>query len=169
LSRFGLYLIPTEEKKASKTSEQHEEHLRKILERLRSEMLYAKLEKYEFWLDSVSFLEQVISRKGVVVDLEKVKAVVEWTRPTSVFEIQSFLGLVGYYRRFIKGFSKLLGPLTALTRKNAHFVWMNECEQCFQELKRRLVTIPVLALPTKSDNFVEYSDASKKGLGCVLM
>ena len=94
---------------------------------------------------------------------------VEWTRPTSVFEIRSFLGLASYYRCFIEGFSKLSGPLTALTRKNARFVWTDECEQCFQELKRRLVTAPVLALPTESGIFVTYSDASKKGLGCVLM
>jgi hypothetical protein len=80
-----------------KTSEEHEEHLRKILKRLRSKKLYAKLEKCEFWLDSVSFLRHVISGKGVAVDPEKVKAVVEWTRPTSVFEIWSFLGLASYY------------------------------------------------------------------------
>jgi hypothetical protein len=101
------------------------------LERLRSEKLYAKLEKCEFWLDSVSFLRHVISGKGVAVDPEKVKAVVEWTRPTNVFEIRSFFGLASYYRRFIEGFSKLSGPLTALTRKNARFVWTDECEQCF--------------------------------------
>jgi hypothetical protein len=95
--------------------------------------------------------------------------VVEWTRPTSVFEIRSFLGLAGYYRRFIEGFSKLSEPLTTLTRKNARFIWTDECEQSFQELKRRLVTAPVLALPMKSGNFVVYSDASKKGLGCMLM
>jgi hypothetical protein len=117
----------------------------------------------------VSFLGHVISGKGVAVDPEKVKAVVEWTRPTSVFEIRSFLGLAGYYRCFIEGFSKLSGPLTALTKKNARFVWTDECEQCFQELKRRLVTAPVLALPMEFGNFVVYSDASKKGLGCVLM
>jgi hypothetical protein len=111
----------------------------------------------------------VISCEAVAVDLEKVKAMVEWTRPTSLFEIRSFLGLAGYYRRFIEGFLKLSGPLTALTRKNARFVWTDECEQCFQELKRRLVTAPVLALPTEFGNFVVYSDASKKGLGCVLM
>jgi hypothetical protein len=86
-----------------------------------------------------------------------------------MFEIQSFLGLTGYYRRFIEGFSKLSGPLTALTRKNARFVWTDECKQSFQELKRRLVTAPVLALPMESGNFVVYSDASKKGLGCILM
>jgi hypothetical protein len=101
----------------SKTLEEHNEHLRKVLERLRSEKLYAKLEKCEFWLDSVSFLGHVISGEGVAVDSEKVKAVVEWTRPTSVFEIRSFLGLAGYYRRFIEGFSKLSRPLTALTQK----------------------------------------------------
>jgi hypothetical protein len=145
------------------------EHLRKTLERLRNEKLYAKLEKYEFWLDSMSFLGHVISGEGVAVDLEKAKAVVEWTRSTSVFKIRSFLRLAGYYRHFIEGFSKLSRPLTALTRKNARFVWMDECEQCFQELKRRLVTAPVLALPTKSSNFVMYSDPSNKGLGYMLM
>jgi hypothetical protein len=80
-----------------------------------------------------------------------------------------FLGLAGYYRRFIEGFSKLSWLLSALTRKNTRFVWTDECERCFQELKRRLVTAPVLALPTESGNFVVYSNASKKGLGCILM
>jgi hypothetical protein len=120
----------------SRMSEEHEEHLRKALERLRREKLYAKLEKCKFWLDSMSFLGHVISGEGVAVDPKKVKAVVEWTRPTSVFEIQSFLRLAGYYRHFIEGFSKLSEPLTALTWKNARFVWTNECEQSFQELKR---------------------------------
>jgi hypothetical protein len=86
-----------------------------------------------------------------------------------VFEIRSFLELASYYRRFIEGFLKLSKPLTALTRKNAHFVWTDECKQSFQELKRLLLTIPVLALPTESGNFVVYSNASKKGLGCMLM
>jgi hypothetical protein len=153
----------------SRMSEEHEEHMWKALERLWREKLYAKLEKYEFWLDSVSFLGHMISGEGVAVDPEKVKAMVEWTRPTSVFEIRSFLELIGYYRHFIKGFLKLSGPLTALTRKNACFVWTDECEQCFQELKRRLVTAPVLPLPTKFGNFIVYNDTFKKDLGCVLM
>jgi hypothetical protein len=153
----------------SRTPEKHEEHLRKALERLRGEKLYVKLEKCEFWLDSVSFLGHVIFGERAAVDPEKVKVVMEWTRPTSVFEIWSFLGLVGYYPRFIKGFSKMSKPLTALTRKNACFVWTDECEQSFQELKRQLVTALVLALPTESGNFVVYSDTSKKGLGCILM
>ena len=83
----------------------------------------------------MSFIEHAISGEGVAVDPEKVKAVVKWTIPTSVFEIQSFLGLAGYYQRFIEGFSKLSGPLIALTRKNPHFVWTDECEQCFKKLK----------------------------------
>jgi hypothetical protein len=153
----------------SRMSEEHEEHLQKALERHRREKLYAKLKKCEFWLDSMSFLGHVIFGEGVAVDPEKVKVMVEWTRPTSVFEIWSFLGLAGYYQRFIEGFSKLSGPLTTLTRKNARFVWTDECDQCFQELKRRLVTAPVLALPTESGNFIVCSDTSKKGLCCVLM
>jgi hypothetical protein len=126
-------------------------------------------EKCEFWLDSVSFLGPVNSGEGVVVDPEKVKAVVEWTRPISLFEVRSLLGLGDYYRRFIEGFSKLLAPLIALTKKNACYVWMNECEHSFQELKRRLVTTLVLALPTKYGNLIVYSDASRKGLGWVLI
>jgi hypothetical protein len=153
----------------SKTLEEHEEHLQKALERLRREQLFVKLEKCEFWLDSVSFLEHMIFGEGVAVDLEKVKAVVEWTRPSSVFKIQSFLGLAGRYQSFIEGFSKLSGQLTTLTKKNAHFVWMDECEHSFQELKKRLAIALVLALPTESSNFVVYSDAFKKSLGCMLM
>jgi hypothetical protein len=120
----------------SKMLEEHEEHLRKALERLEREQLYAKLEKCEFWLDSMSFLEHMISSIVIAVDPENVKAVVEWTRPTSMFKIQSFLGLIGYCRRFIKGFSKLSRPLTALTKKNACFIWTDECEHSFQELKK---------------------------------
>ena len=134
--------------------EEHKKHLRKALEKVKREKLYARLEKCEFWLDSMSFLGHVLSSEGVAVDPEKVKVVVEWTRPTHVFEIRSFLGLAGYYRYFIEGFFKLSGPFTGLTRKNARFVWMDECEQCFQKLKRRLVTAPELALPMKSSDFV---------------
>jgi hypothetical protein len=146
-----------------------EKHLRKALERVRREQLYAKLNKCNFWLDNLSFLGHMISEEGVVVNSEKVKVVVEWTRPINMFEIQSFLGLPGYYRHFIEGFSKLSRPLTALTKMNAIYVWTDECEKSFQELKKRLITAPVLALPTRSSNFVVYSDTSKKGLGCVLM
>jgi hypothetical protein len=153
----------------SKTLDEHDEHLWKALERLRREQLYAKLEKCEFWLDSMSFLEHVISSEGVAFNLEKVKAVVEWTRPINMFEVKRFLGLACYYQRFIEGFLKLSAALTALTKKNARYVWTDECKHSFQELKRGLVTAPVLALPMESGNFILYSNASRKGLGCVLM
>jgi hypothetical protein len=110
-----------------------------------------------------------VNNNGLVVDPSKVKVVVEWERSTSILEIQSFLGLARYYRRFIEGFSSLLGPFIALTRKNAPSFWNDECEASFQELKQRLVTAPVLTLPMEFVGYVVYIDASKKGLGCILM
>jgi hypothetical protein len=95
--------------------------------------------------------------------------VLKWERPTNVTEIRSFLGLGGYYRRFIEGFSTIASPLTKLTRKEVRFVWSEECETSFQELKERLISASVLALPSGTEGFVVYSDASKRGLGCVLM
>src|SRR5262249_44456711 len=147
----------------------HREHLRFVLETLRTHQLYAKFSKCEFWLDSVPFLGHIISAEGVAVDPSKVQAVLEWKVPTTPTEVRSFLGLVGYYRRFIQDFSSLASPLTHLTRKNVKFVWSSDCEQSFQELKRRLTSAPVLSLPDDSGGFVVYTDASLLGLGCVLM
>ncbi|KAL0536750.1 hypothetical protein IC582_025710 [Cucumis melo] len=149
--------------------ESHEEHLRIVLQTLRDKQLYAKFSKCEFWLEQVVFLGHVVSAKGVSVDPQKVEAVVNWERPTSATEVRSFLGLAGYYRRFIEDFSRLALPLTALTRKNAKFEWSDKCEQSFQELKKRLVTAPILALPVTGKDYVIYCDASRLGLGCVLM
>uniref|UniRef100_A0A2N9FVM9 RNA-directed DNA polymerase n=1 Tax=Fagus sylvatica TaxID=28930 RepID=A0A2N9FVM9_FAGSY len=153
----------------SKSKEDHERHLRLVLQVLKEKKLYAKLKKCEFWLDSVAFLGHVISKDGISVDPKKVEAVVEWNRPNNVTEIRSFLGLAGYYRRFVEGFSRLAVPLTRLTQKGVKFEWSEECEQSFQELKRRLVSAPILTIPDGSGGLVIYSDASKKGLGCVLM
>jgi len=94
---------------------------------------------------------------------------VNWGRPTNATEISSFLGLAGYYRRFVEGFSRILALLTRLTQKNAKFEWTEECERSFQELKTRLTSAPILAIPNGSEGFVIYSDASCKGLGCVLL
>ncbi|KAL0549531.1 hypothetical protein IC582_014016 [Cucumis melo] len=146
-----------------------EEHLRIVLQTLRDKQLYARFSKCEFWLEQVVFLGHVVSAKGVSVDPQKVEAVVNWERPTSATEVRSFLGLAGYYRRFIKDFSRLALPLTALTRKNAKFEWSHKCEQSFQKLKKRLVTTPILALPVTGKDYVIYCDASRLGLGCVLM
>ncbi|MCI55318.1 RNA-directed DNA polymerase (Reverse transcriptase), partial [Trifolium medium] len=93
-----------------------------------------------FWMKEISFLGHVISSEGIDVDPAKVEAVLQWSTPESVTEIRSFLGLAGYYRRFIEGFSKLAMPLNQLTRKNQVFVWDKNCEESFQELKRRLTT-----------------------------
>ncbi|CAL2228612.1 unnamed protein product [Prunus armeniaca] len=153
----------------SRTGEGHKKHLRLVLKTLRRKQLYAKLSKCQFWLDRVDFLGHVISVEGIYVDPRKVEAVVNWVQPISVTEIRSFLGLAGYYRRFVEGFSSIAAPLTRLTRKDVKFKWTEECEQGFQELKKRLTTAPILALPDNSRNFVIYSDASLQGLGCVLM
>ncbi|KAA0049993.1 putative polyprotein [Cucumis melo var. makuwa] len=149
--------------------EAHEEHLRIVLQILRDKQLYAKFSKCEFWLEQVVFFGHVVSAKGVSVDPQKLEAVVNWERPTSATEVRSFLGLAGYYRRFIEDFSRLALPLTALTRKNANFEWSEKCEQSFQELKKRLVTSLILALPVTRKDYVIYCDASRLGLGYVLM
>ncbi|KAL0537361.1 hypothetical protein IC582_026339 [Cucumis melo] len=153
----------------SKMEAEHEKHLRMVLQTLRDNKLYAKFSKCEFWLKQVSFLGHVVSKAGVSVDPAKIEAVTGWTRPSTVSEVRSFLGLAGYYRRFVENFSRIATPLTQLTRKGAPFVWSKACEDSFQNLKQKLVTAPVLTVPDGSGSFVIYSDASKKGLGCVLM
>ncbi|KAA0032207.1 pol protein [Cucumis melo var. makuwa] len=151
------------------TEAEHEEHLRMVLQTLRDNKLYAKFSKCEFWLKQVSFLGHVVSKAGVSVDPAKIEAVTGWTRPSTVSEVRSFLGLAGYYRRFVENFSRIATPLTQLTRKGAPFVWSKACEDSFQNLKQKLATAPVLTVPDGSGSFLIYSDASKKGLGCVLM
>ncbi|WJZ84253.1 hypothetical protein VitviT2T_003866 [Vitis vinifera] len=153
----------------SKIWEEHERHLSIVLQTLRDKQLYAKLKKCEFWLDKVSFLGHVVTKDGISVDPGKVDVVSNWRRPNTVTEIQSFLGLAGYYRWFIEGFSKIALPLTRLTQKGVKFEWSNDCERSFQELKNRLVTAPILTIPSGLGGFVVYSDASYQGLGCVLM
>ena len=153
----------------SKTEEEHEEHLRLVLQRLREHQLYAKFSKCEFWIDEVPFLGHIISKGGIAVDPSKVKDVLEWETPQTVKEVRSFLGLAGYYRRFIENFSKIAKPLTSLLEKNAAFIWTDERQMAFDELKKRLTTVPVLTLPDQSKRFTLYCDTSKHGLGCVLM
>ena len=119
----------------SGSKEDHEEHLTVVLQILRENQLYAKFRKCQFWLDSVAFLGHVISAEGVSVDPQKIEAIVNWKPPINVTEIRSFLGLAGYYRKFVEGFSKLAAPLTKLTRKEEKFVWSEACQQSFDELK----------------------------------
>ncbi|KAD2394125.1 hypothetical protein E3N88_41102 [Mikania micrantha] len=153
----------------SKSKKEHEEHLRAVLEILRQKKPYAKFSKCDFWLDKVAFLGHVISAEGIMMDPTKVEAITKWPTPTSVTEIRSFLGLAGYYRRFVEGFSKIILPLTQLLRKGVKYSWNDEREKSFQELKKRLVSAPILSLPSGTGGYQIYSDASTKGLGCVLM
>ncbi|GJX44027.1 reverse transcriptase domain-containing protein [Tanacetum coccineum] len=153
----------------SKSEEEHEVHLKTILDLLKKEKLYAKFSKCEFWLQEVQFLGHVVNRDGIHVDPSKVESVKNWKTPESSTEIRSFLGLAGYYRRFIENFSKIAKPLTLLTQKNKTYVWGDEQDEAFRILKEKLCNAPVLALPDGPDDFVVYCDASKQGFGCVLM
>jgi hypothetical protein len=153
----------------SKSVEEHEQHLRVVLEKLRAHKLCAKFNKCEFWLEKISFLGHILRAEGVEVDLGKVKTLSNWRQPTNVSEIRSFLDLAGYYQRFIEGFSKIAQPMMELLKKEKKFTWTESCERSFQELKRRLTTAPVLTLPDIQRDFVVYCDASRQGLGCVLM
>ncbi|XP_073045319.1 uncharacterized protein [Primulina eburnea] len=119
--------------------------------------------------EKVSFLGHFISKKGLEVDPAKIEAISRWKQPINITEIRSFLGLAGYYRRFIKDFAKIAVPLTQLTRKDNPFLWNDECEKSFCKLKEMLTSAPVLALPEGTEGFVVYTDASKEGFGCVLM
>ncbi|KAI3724555.1 hypothetical protein L2E82_36336 [Cichorium intybus] len=153
----------------SKSKADHERHLRLTLQTLQGNQLYAKFSKCEFWLNEVQFLGHIVSDKGILVDPAKVEAVNNWKAPRTPKEIRSFLGLAGYYRRFISNFSKIALPLTFFTCKGTPFDWGPKQEDAFQTLKQRLCDAPILTLPEGSEDFVVYCDASNLGLGCVLM
>jgi hypothetical protein len=153
----------------SKSESDHEQHLRLVLQKLRDNQLYAKFSKCEFWIDKVPFLGHIISNGGIAVDPAKVKEIMEWRVPTTVTEIRSFLGLVGYYRRFIEGFSKILKPMTSLLEKGREFKCDEKCQDSFDQLKKRLMSPPVLIMPDLQKGFDTYCDACGQGLGCVLM
>ncbi|KAJ0938220.1 putative nucleotidyltransferase, Ribonuclease H [Helianthus annuus] len=153
----------------SKNQADHEKHLRCILKLLHHEQLYAKFSKCEFWLRDVQFLGHVVSERGIQVDPAKVEAVMNWQEPKTPTEIRSFLGLAGYYRRFIENFSRIAAPLTSLTRKKIKFDWGPKQQESFDILKKKLSNAPVLTLPDGIEEFVVYCDASHTGMGCVLM
>ncbi|KAD4586135.1 hypothetical protein E3N88_23736 [Mikania micrantha] len=153
----------------SNSKEEHEGHLRIVLETLRRKKLYAKFSKCDFWLSQVAFFGHIVSAEGIMMDPAKIEAITKWPTPTSATEVRSFLGLAGYYRRFIEGFSVIALPLTQLLRKGVKFSWNADREKSVEELKKRLVSAPILTLPSCTGGYQIYSDASKKGLGCVLM
>jgi hypothetical protein len=153
----------------SKTKEDHANHMCVVLQRLRDHRLYAKFSKCEFWLDFVKFLGYTISSEGISVDPTKIQEVMDWKPPTSVHQIRSFLGLAGYYRRFIPDFSKIAKPMTELLKKEIKFCWDDKCNEAFHTLRKLLTTAPVLAQPDNTQPFDVYCDASGTSLGCVLM
>jgi hypothetical protein len=131
----------------SKNESDHEQHLRLVLQKLRDNQLYAKFSKCEFWIDKVPFLGHIISNGGIAVDPAKVKKIMEWRVPTTVTEIWSFLGLTGFYQRFIEGFSKILKPMTSLLEKGREFKCDEKCQDSFDQLKKRLMSPLVLIMP----------------------
>ncbi|GJW21462.1 putative reverse transcriptase domain-containing protein [Tanacetum coccineum] len=149
--------------------EEHANHLRIIVELLKKEKLYAKFSKCDFWINIVQFLGHVIDSQGIHVDPAKIEAVKNWASPTTPTEIRQFLGLAGYYRRFIEGFSKIAKSLTELTQKNKKYIWGEDQESAFQLLKQKLCEAPILSLPKGNDDFVVYCNTSHQGLEAVLM
>ena len=139
------------------------------MQTLRENKLFAKLSKFDFWLKEVSFLGHIVSFEGIRVDPVKIEAVMNWKPPRNVIEVRSFLGLAGYYRIFVQGFSVIASSLTRLLRKGVKFEWDDKCQSSFERLKEILVEAPVLIQPTSSRDYTLYYDASKIGLGCVLM
>jgi hypothetical protein len=153
----------------SKNEVEHAKHLHTVLQRFREHRLYAKLSKCDFWLKEIKFLGHTISKEGITVDPDKVQEVTNWKPPTIVRQIQSSIGLAGYYRRFIPDFSRIAKPMIELLKKGAKFEWGQKCEDAFHTLRQHLTTTPVLAQPDNNKPFDVYCDASDTRLGCVLM
>ena len=131
--------------------------------------MYAKTSTCEFWLKEVSFLGHVVSEEGIRVDPKKIEVILEWKPPRSVTEVCSFLGLTGYYRRFVEGFSMTAAPITRSLQKNVRFEWSEKCQASFEKLKAFLIEALILTQLAFGKEYVIFSDASLNGLGCVLM
>jgi hypothetical protein len=152
----------------SKTKEEHEQHLRMVLKFLREHKLYAKLSKCIFYQKKIHYLGHIISTDGIKVDPEKIEAIRGWPTPRNVTEVRSFMGLSGYYQRFIKGFSNIASPITSLQKKGVKFEWTSKCEERFQQLKDILTSAPILNIADPDEDFFVCIDACKEGLGGVL-
>ena len=140
----------------SRNEEDHASHLKIVLWTLKDKELYAKFSKFEFWLKSVDFLGHIVSSDGIKVNTQKLKAVESWPSSTAPTNIQSYLGLVCYYRRVVERFSSILSPITKLTQNIIKFQWSKACDKSFYELKKRLTTALVLTLSKGNQGFVVY-------------
>ncbi|KAL0287105.1 UNVERIFIED_CONTAM: Retrovirus-related Pol polyprotein from transposon.6 [Sesamum angustifolium] len=153
----------------SGTLAEHVEHLRQVLTRLHEHELYAKVSKCSFAQETISFLGHIMERGRIRMDPKKVQAIEEWRPPSNVHDLHSFLGLANYYRRFVKGYSEIARPVTDLLKKTETWDWTPQCQVAFDNLKRAMVTDPVLVLPDMSKSFTLETDASDFALGGVLM
>jgi hypothetical protein len=148
--------------------EEHEEHLSIVLQTLRKHKLYAKFDKCDFYQNEIQYLGHVISVEGIVIDPAKIKSIMEWPITKDVVDIRSFMGIIGYYHRFIEGFSKIAYPITSLQKKGINFNWSEKCQDNFNKLKELLTTTPILKVADPDKDFIVCVDASKEGLGGVL-
>lgn len=148
--------------------ESHLQHLQTVLQVLEDNGLVANKKKCLFAQKTIEYLGHVISQEGVAVDPNKVVSVTQWPTPKNVKGVRGFLGLTGYYRKFIKDYGRIAKPLMELTKKDG-FKWGNETQRAFEELKEKLTTTPVLALPDFSKTFVIECDASRSGIGAILL
>jgi hypothetical protein len=152
----------------SKSKHEHEQHLRTVLQVLRDKQLYAKLSKCEFFQTEIGFLGHVINQDGIKMEPSKVDAVLKWPQPKNIHEIRSFLGLAGYYRRFVRDFSNIARPLSALLHKNTPWQWTSAQEQAFNQLKIAVSAAPVLIIPDPSLPYTLVTDASGFAIGAAL-
>lgn len=152
----------------SATWQEHLEHLEAVFQLLQNNQLYVKLKKCSFAKQELSYLGHVISLSGVSTDPKKIKIIADWPPPQNVKELRSFLGMAGYYRKYVKNFGIISKPLTNLLKKGEIYIWTSKAATSFDTLKNALMTVPVLALPDFSKPFELETDASDKGIGAVL-
>ena len=152
----------------SPTLKEHEKHVTEVLGILRQHQLYAKESKCSFAQQQVEYLGHIISAEGVRADPQKITSMLQWPRPVNTRQLKGFLGLTGYYRKFVKGYGAIAKPLTTLLKKDG-FNWGEEAEDAFQKLKLAMCSTPVLALPDFSQPFIVETDACYGGIGAVLM
>ena len=151
------------------TIEEHRELVRRVLQILKENKLFLKPEKCEFEKEQVNYLGVVVSAKGVSVDPKKVEAIKTWPRPKWLVEVQEFIGFLNFYRRFIEGFSKIARPLHNLTKKGAEFIWTDECQSAFDELKERITSAPILAMARDEGLMKIEADACQYAVGGILL
>jgi hypothetical protein len=152
----------------SKSKQQHEQHLRTVLQVLRERELYAKLSKCEFFQSEIGFLGHVINEHGIKMESSKVDSVSKWPAPKNIHELRSFLGLAGYYRRFVKDFSLIASPLTSLLHKNTPYEWTAQQDDAFNKLKSAVSTAPILIIPNPTLPYTVMTDASGYAIGAAL-